>query len=150
MTKTLPARLSMNPDEVATVLLECGWREVSNRHEQLKPLARNDRRKARCFLSPKSRRALYVKVRPGDHGAFKLWPIVISPADAERARSVAPPAVRFAAELTHGSMYGRFPERRHRGEGDQHYGVALATEDLAALRDFLIRYDAVPPCAAAA
>lgn len=139
MKRSAQLRLRMNPDEIVVGLLESGWSEVANRPEQRKGLLRNDRRKARCFRHSQSGRCLYVKVRPGDHAAPRAWPIVIRPEDSRLARSISDKHIVFA-DFTHGSMYGRFSTRRHRGDGEQHYGLQLAMENLPALRRFLHAY----------
>lgn len=132
-------RWRMNPDEIEATLSEAGWSEVSNHAEQRKALLRHDDRKARCFRHSVSGRYLYVKVTPGDHSALRPWPIVIRPEDSVLARSIADQEVVFG-DFTHGSMYGRFSARLHRGTREEHYGVQLTTEHPSALRRFLCAY----------
>jgi hypothetical protein len=45
-------------------------------------------------------------------------------------------------------MYGRFPKGRKGGDKDEHFGLALSTDDPRALREFLNAFDR--PVAAAA
>jgi|SRR6185437_78523 len=139
MKASVQSPLRMNPDEIVSVLFEGGWPEVPNRPEQRRALSRNDRRKARCFRHSISGRYLYVKVKPGDHSAPRPWPIVIRSEDSDLARSIADQDIVFA-DFTHGSMYGRFATRRHRGNEEEHYGMQLATESISALRRFLSAY----------
>jgi hypothetical protein len=139
---------SMNPDAIAAVLVECGYREVPNAWSSIKNIARNDKRKARCFRSPNAARFLYLKVKPQDHSAPIVWPVVISPDDCELARASASAEIQFGSDFTFGSMYGRFPKRRRNGDKDEHFGLALSTDDPRALRAFLTAFDRISAAAA--
>jgi len=134
-------RSSMSPDEIAAVFIDCGYREVPNAWASRNRIARNDKRKARCFQSPTTGRFLYLKVPPEDHATPMVWPIVISPDDCDVARSSASTKIQFRSEFTFGSMFARFSKSRKGGTRDEHFGLPLTTDDPTALREFLTAFD---------
>ena len=132
---------ALRPDDIVRVLTDAGAIEVPKADHSPKPVVRDDASKARCFRLKRGR-YVYVKIKPRDHGAAKAHALVVAPSDESFTRTYAPDVIRAKVGYTHGTMFGRFPTRQHRGKNDIPYGVAVDIDDAVALGAFISALDA--------